>query len=211
MKTVASYTLGIVVMAILIASLSNGQIGRIPAQDWTTGNADLQRTSWVRSDPFISRESMMKADFKFQWKLKLNLPPGTTSFRNPSIVTTSMGFKPLTLLGFANAFYAVDNETGLLFWQKQFPVMPPRASCPAAPTTVLSRANATNAVITAIQVAPPRGRGSYVGGVGKPGEGVPAELMAGGMFGPGGGGPGGPGGPPGPGGGTPGGAARGPG
>jgi hypothetical protein len=209
MKTLAPWAMAITVVVIFITSVSTGQIGRIPAQDWTTSHADLQRTSWIRSDAFISKDSMTRPDFKFQWKLKLNLPAGTTSFGNPSIATTSMGFKPLTLLGVSNAFYAFDNETGLLFWQKQFPSSPLSGSCAAGPSTNLSRANSASALITAIAVSGPRARGAYVSGVGKPGEGVPAELMAGGMFGPGGGGPVGPGGPPGPGG--PGGAQRGPG
>ncbi len=94
-----------------------------------------------------------------------------------------MGFKPLTLLSVSNTFYAVDNETGILYWQKQ---TPPSASpsCEAGPAASLSRANSASTTITAITVAGPRARGAYISGVGKPGEGIPPELMAGGMFGP---------------------------
>src|SRR5215510_9844079 len=113
MKTLASWALAITLFVIFLTSLSSGQIGRIPGQDWTTSRADLQRTSWIRSDAFISKDSMTKPDFKLQWKLKLNLPAAPLA--SPSIATTSMGFKPLTLLAVSNAFYAVDNETGLLY------------------------------------------------------------------------------------------------
>ena len=45
--------------------------------DWMTSNGDAQRSSWIRGDAKISKESMrqkpgQKPGFQFLWKLKLN-------------------------------------------------------------------------------------------------------------------------------------------
>ena len=38
------------------------------APNWTTISGDAQRTSWVKTDPRISRESLQKPGFQLLWK-----------------------------------------------------------------------------------------------------------------------------------------------
>src|SRR3954449_3292052 len=56
--------------ALICAALVNGQ-GRGGA-DWTTSGNDAQRSSWVRSDPKISKAGMEKPGFAMVWKQKIN-------------------------------------------------------------------------------------------------------------------------------------------
>ena len=195
---VGSWRLGVVAVvsaATFLAPISKAQIGRIAGQDWNAARADAQRTSWIRTDAFISKESMTKPDFKLQWKVKLdNVASQMTALTSPTTVTVSLQFKPLTVIGgSSNRVYAIDNETGVLYWQTQFtpaPSSPSTIECPGGMTAGLGRTTPI-VMTTAPGRGGARGRGPFMGGVGKPGEGVPAELMSGGMFGPGGGGPGG--------------------
>ena len=53
-----------------------GWVGAAKAQgrggtDWMTSNGDAQRSSWVRGDAKISKETMQKPGFQLLWKLKL--------------------------------------------------------------------------------------------------------------------------------------------
>lgn len=61
---------------LLGAGLSAGvatfaQVGR-GWSDWPTPYADAQRTSWVRTDPKISVESLSKPGFELQWTSRLD-------------------------------------------------------------------------------------------------------------------------------------------
>ena len=58
--------------AVLIAGgVTFAQVGR-GWSDWPTPYADAQRTSWLRTDPKISVESMSKPGFELQWTSKLD-------------------------------------------------------------------------------------------------------------------------------------------
>jgi outer membrane protein assembly factor BamB len=188
-------------LGLTLAGVVRAQIGRIAGQDWTTAKADAQRTSWVRTDAFISPATMAKPGFKLQWKLKLdNVAKEMSALTSAATVTVSLQFKPLTVVGgSSNRVFAIDNETGVLYWESRLDAPGPATAslaCPGGMTAGVARA--TNLVF-----APPPagrgfggGRGPFVSGVGQPGEGVPTELMSGGMFGPSAGGRG-PGGAPG--------------
>ena len=62
-------------LACGLTLLGSADAQRGATGDWMTVNGDAQRSSWVRSDPKISRESMQKPGFTFLWKLKLNNTP----------------------------------------------------------------------------------------------------------------------------------------
>ena len=86
-------------VAVAVATL-HAQVGR-GGSEWLTARADAQRTSWIRTDPRISVESMAKG-FELQWTAKLDNAPrqgnglmqgvtanGVTLFIPMSIVTGS--------------------------------------------------------------------------------------------------------------------------
>ena len=58
----------IVCVSTLVVVISHAQVGKITQQDWVTSRADAQRTSWIRSDAFISPDSMQKPGFGLRWK-----------------------------------------------------------------------------------------------------------------------------------------------
>jgi len=171
---------------VILLAASSAQIGRLNGQDWATARADLQRTGWVRTDPFVSRDTMTKGTFKLQWKAKLD-PPSITAV---NIATGPGGLStPFSYVAAANTFYGIDNETGFIYWKDPFTAPAGANVCAAEPTSALARQLAL--VPTAAQggrgFGGPGGggRGPFMGGVGEPGEGVPERLMSGGMFGPG--------------------------
>lgn len=57
-------------VALLGTALVYAQFGR-GGGDWTTSGYDAQRSSWVRSDPKISLESLQKPGFQMIWKVDL--------------------------------------------------------------------------------------------------------------------------------------------
>src|SRR4029078_6955181 len=105
------------------------QVGR-GTSEWLTSNGDAQRTSWIRTDPGISVDTMSKPGFEQQWTMKLdnvarggsNILPGVsangvTLFVPASIVT-----------GSSNNIYMMDNDTGYVVWQRRFAATPPAAT-----------------------------------------------------------------------------------
>src|ERR1039458_6334429 len=50
---------------------AHAQFGRGDAV-WSTSGGDAHRSSWVATDPKISRESLSKPGFALFWKMKLN-------------------------------------------------------------------------------------------------------------------------------------------
>ena len=136
----------------LLASLIAGgvtfaQVGR-GWSDWPTPYADAQRTSWLRTDPNISVESLSKPGFELQWTSKLDNQRrglyGLTQGVTASGVTL---FVPASLVaGSSNKLYMLDNDTGYVIWSRTFEgTLPtPTAACSggvtAAPTRIVSGA-----------------------------------------------------------------------
>src|SRR5579872_615965 len=52
--------------------------------EWTTTGGDAQRSSWLRTDPKISRETMQKPGFQFLWKIKFNNDPKQLNSLTPA-------------------------------------------------------------------------------------------------------------------------------
>jgi len=93
-------------ICITAAGMAYAQ-GRGPA-NWTTVGYDAQRTSWLKTDPKISAESLSTPGFQFLWKLKLNGPM--------VILDPYTGYRGHKSLGFV-AGYGIDIDLGIVEWQ----------------------------------------------------------------------------------------------
>jgi hypothetical protein len=176
------------VAALLIASgVTFAQVGR-GWSDWLTPYADAQRTSWLRTDPNISVESMSKPGFDLQWTSKLdNQSPGVQGLTQGVTTSGVTLFVPTSLVaGGSNNLYMLDNDTGYVVWSRAFEGTLPAATAgcrggiTAAPTRIVS---GTAAPTLAAAETPPAGRGNAQGFhslLGEPGQGIPVELRVGG-------------------------------
>lgn len=154
-------------------------------QEWLTGNADAQRSSWIRADAKISRGSMQKPGFQFLWKVKLdNEAKQLNSLTQPVLVGNIIGykgFKSLALVGgSSDTLYAIDDDLGRMYWQTRLSPSAPllqnaNVSCPGGLTAAATR--------PATLLPPPPvvgrgGRGPARSLVGQPDQGFPSELLA---------------------------------
>src|SRR5947207_2253762 len=93
-------------------------------QNWTTSNADAQRTSWMRTDSRISRDSVQKAGaFQLIWKTKLdNQTRQLNSLTPPVLLNTIIsykGFKSLLFIGgSSDNVYSIDYDLNRIFWTR---------------------------------------------------------------------------------------------
>jgi outer membrane protein assembly factor BamB len=176
-----------ILFAAAVAGMLHAQARSAP--DWTTQGFDAQRTSWMRTDPYISLENLSK--FQFLWKLKVdNESRHGNSLTAPVALGNLMtfrGFKSLIFVGgSSNNVYAIDYDFGTLFWRthhnytagaREYGGSP---TCPGGMTLPLTRATNLN---PATQLSffgfarPPR---PAKGEVGEPGKGAPqlAEIAA---------------------------------
>ena len=172
----------VTICAVCATIISFAQIGKITQQDWVTSRADAQRTSWIRGDIVISPESMHKPGFELRWKAMLDNQTRQLDALTAGVVIGNLGFgsKPLSFItGSANRAFAVDNDTGVVFWQRTFgDTGAARATlqCPGGITSAPTRPTTVAPTIPAWRGMPDRP--AYSSGVGAPGEGVPAYLMA---------------------------------
>ena len=139
-----------VVAASLIASgVTFAQVGR-GWSDWPTPYADAQRTSWLRTDPNISVESMSKPGFDLQWTSKLdNQSRGLAGLTQGVTASGVTLFVPTSLVaGSSNKLYMLDNDIGHVVWSRTFEGTLPAATAgcsggiTAAPTRIVSGAAA---------------------------------------------------------------------
>src|SRR5438128_11295963 len=105
-------------------SVARAQGGRGGA-DWTTSGGDAQRSSWVRTDAKISKETMQKPGFQLLWKLKLkNEPKQLNSLTPPVLLERLIGYRGFRMLGFvggsSDKIFVIDTDLGRLEWEKQF-------------------------------------------------------------------------------------------
>jgi outer membrane protein assembly factor BamB len=152
------------------------------ATDWMTSNSDAQRSSWVRTDAKISRETMQKPGFQFLWKLNLkNEPKGLNSLTPPALMERLIGYRGFRMLGFvggsADKIFVIDTDLGRIEWEKQLAsaarVEKPTPACPGGMTANVTRPTAT-AISSLVG-----GTGSGLGrsgparsSVGEPGQGA---------------------------------------
>lgn len=166
--------------SLLVTSAARAQGRGNP--NWTTAGYDAQRSSWLRTDPKISADSLRQPGFQLLWKLSLAGQPTQMVLLDP--YTGYRGHKSLGFLsGPADDIYAIDTDLGLLEWHNRLAtgIKPPAKSTPACPGGMTSSLARPTSV--AIQAAP-SGRGGAVrsgparGAVGEPNEGVANLLPA---------------------------------
>ena len=141
----------------------------------TIGN-DAQRSSWVRSDPKISIESLAKPGFQVVWKVKLkNEARQLSSLTPPALFDFYIGYRGFRSLGFfggsSNNVIALDVDLARMEWEKSFGAPPSTNAtipCPGGMTSSVARPAAPG-------YPPPGGRGPGRGNPAKPGVGEPLE------------------------------------
>lgn len=94
------------------------------AADWTTFDGDPQRTGWAKDETEITRDNVKK--LKLLWKVKLEAEPaGLGSLTAPvtvSKVIHNSNFLDLAIVGGTDdKLFAIDIDSGKLFWQRQLP------------------------------------------------------------------------------------------
>ncbi|PYT24996.1 MAG: pyrrolo-quinoline quinone [Acidobacteria bacterium] len=95
------------------------------AADWLTFGGNPQRDGWAKHETILTRDALK--DFSLQWKLHLdNEPKELSSLTAPLVVEnvyTSRGVKDiLVIAGSSDNLYAIDADSGKVFWQKKFTV-----------------------------------------------------------------------------------------
>jgi hypothetical protein len=83
--------------------------------DWMTSNGDAQRSSWVRTDAKISKETMRKPGFQLLWKMKLkNQPRQLNSLTAPATLERLIGYRGFRMLGFvggsSDSIFVIDTD-----------------------------------------------------------------------------------------------------
>jgi hypothetical protein len=172
---------------------------------WLAPRGDAQRSAWIKEDALLSPEAMARPGFELQWKHKVENSQRRVGALTAGVTGNGGGLNPapVVIADSGNNIYGIEVDTGGLVWMRHFegPAANGSASCPAGLTAAPVRSTTLTQAATGSAGARGTGRGPYLSGVGNPGQGVPPELMEGGMGGPGSGGrgPGGFGGPGGPG------------
>src|SRR5262245_50336107 len=115
MRRLAAVVTVCIACALAWTSVAKAQ-ERVPT-DWMTSNGDAQRSSWVRADAKISKDTMQKPGFQFLWKLKLkNEPRQLNSLTPPSLLELLIGYRGFRMLGFVGGssdnIFAIDNDLG---------------------------------------------------------------------------------------------------
>ena len=133
--------------------------------DWTTAGNDAQRSEWVKTDPKINKDSILKPDFKFLWKIKTASQPSYAATLNSYI--GYRGFRSLAfVVGTSDNITAIDTDLGRIEWQKSLGSGSPAAAAPGCPAG--TTAGLTRPTMTAIGGAPAgRGGGFGRGGAAK--------------------------------------------
>jgi outer membrane protein assembly factor BamB len=168
----------IVLFGALAAVVSSAQVGKITQQDWVTSRADAQRTSWIRSDAFISPDSMQKPGFGLRWKVTLGAT-SPISLLAEGVVFGNLGFgsKPVSFItSRTNRVFAVDNDSGVVFWERELKGEFVRGNgCPGGITSAGTRPATLVPVVPSWRGLPERG--PYSSAISGPGEGVLPYLL----------------------------------
>lgn len=116
--------------------------------DWMTDNADAQRSSWIRTDEKIRKDTVTRENFQFLWKMKVkNAPKGLNNLMPPSALDRLIGYRGFRMLGFfagsSNNLITIDTDLGRLEWEKTLQAapstVPSTITCPGGMTTGVAR------------------------------------------------------------------------
>ena len=107
---------------LLIAALSSAcSFAQYSRGAWTSFGGDAQRTGWTSSKPRSRPRPRPK--LKLEWSIKLDNAP--TALHGPTApvaraqIYTDKGVRDLVIVaGSSDKLYAVDADTGRIFWQK---------------------------------------------------------------------------------------------
>jgi hypothetical protein len=205
---VPRHTRAIALATSIAAAGSVWSQGRGNPTEWPTAYGDAQHTSWIRNDVNISPETMsyptprafepgaLRGDvspkpgeggrpgFELQWKTTLESPVRHGISLSPGVVTSGVNiFTPLsTIAAPSNQIFAVDNDTGNLFWTRRFDgtLAAGTAACPGGISGALTRMVSLTPPAPGAGRGGGRGRGAYSSAVGEPGAGVPIPSRGGG-------------------------------
>ncbi len=169
---------GVITVAVTIAAVGIiSSQGRGNPTEWPTADGDAQHTSWIRNDVSISPETMSQPGFELQWKTTLESPVRHGVSLGAGVVASGVNiFTPLSIIGApSNQVFAVDNDTGNLFWTRRFDgtLAAGTAACPGGISGTLTRMVNLTTPAPGAGRGGGRGRGSYSSAVGEPGAGVP--------------------------------------
>ncbi|NOT59696.1 MAG: hypothetical protein HOP19_05660, partial [Acidobacteria bacterium] len=138
----------LVITALLFGALSVTTFAQRTGLDWMTDNADPARSSWIRSDGKIRKDSVNADTFKFLWKMKVkNAPKQLNNLTAPAALDRLIGFKGFRMLGFFagsdDNLITIDTDLGRMEWEKKLKVAPSTAlstlACPGGMTTGVAR------------------------------------------------------------------------
>src|SRR5580765_5940228 len=154
-----------ILLAVGIAGPAQAQ-GR-GGPNWTTTGGDAQRTSWVKTDPRISRDSLLKPGFQRLGKAKLeNQPRQLESLTQPILLSNIISYKGFKALAFvggsADNVYSIDYDLNQMFWKRHLNTLPPATGslvCPGALTTITRATPLGGAAPPVAAGAPPGPRG----------------------------------------------------
>ncbi len=152
------------------------------ATDWMTSNSDAQRSSWVKADAKISKETMQQPGFQFLWKLNLkNESNGLNSLTPPALMERLIGYRGFRMLGFlggsADNIFVIDTDLGRIEWEKKLTSAAlsekPTPACPGGMTANVTRPTETTISSLIGGVGSGSGRsGPARSSVGEPGQGA---------------------------------------
>jgi hypothetical protein len=153
------YPISFVMVSVLFAQAALPQ-NLPPARDWTTWGYDQERTGWNRGETSLNIHNV--SGLKLLWSTQLSTPPKglvLSTLTAPLVaegVNTAQGAKNLVfLLGADDTVFALDADTGKVFWQKTFanpapPIWPPTWLCSNTvnDTPVIDKRNSVIFLIT---------------------------------------------------------------
>ena len=124
MLKISISTPAIALASLLFAQACSAQ-NIAPARDWTTWGYDQERTGWNKGETVLSRSNVSR--MKLLWNTQLSTPPKgvvLSTLTAPLVVqgvSTPHGPRNLLyLLGADDTLFALEADTGKIFWQKTF-------------------------------------------------------------------------------------------
>ncbi len=168
----------------VLSTVAHAQYGR-GNSDWGTAGFDPQRSSWVRTDAKISRESLSKPGFTLTWKIALAKDSAAGVLGAPILLNRYIGYRGFRSFAFVGGagdnVYTVDTDLSRLEWHDHLaPAAALPSGCAASSIPEVARPSST-----AFPAAPVAGRGAMGGrrayargAVGDPGDGAVTVAAA---------------------------------
>jgi outer membrane protein assembly factor BamB len=161
----------------------NVAVAQRGGQEWMTSGADAQRSSWIRTDGKISRQSMQKLGFQFLFKMKLdNEARQLNSLTQPVLLDRLIGYRGFESLAFvggsSDTLYAIDYDLGVVYWKTDFK----SSTASRQSGTLVCPGGLTAAATRPVNLLPPAPGRGFGGGnrvpsaramVGEPDQGFP--------------------------------------